>query len=84
MYEDKPLKERPDAENIAPAAVEERAVDTPFDHNDDIESMQISINELEEALRCIKHELKQLKESPAQEPVVSAPALVEVSTTSAA
>ena len=71
MYEDKRLKERPVAENIAPAADEELAVDTPFDHSDDIESINNSINELEEALRCIKHELKQFKERPVQESVVS-------------
>ena len=71
IYEDKRLKERPITENIAPTAVEERAVDTPFDHSDDIESMKNSIDALEEALRCIKHELKQFKERPVQESVVS-------------
>ena len=70
IYEDKCLKERP-VENIAPAANEERAVDTPFDHSDDIESINDSIDALEEALRCIKHELKQFKERPVQESVVS-------------
>lgn len=64
MYEVKRLKERPVVENIAPAAVEERPVETPVDHSDNIDSLKQSMNELEEALRCSKHELKPV---PAEE-----------------
>ena len=67
MYEDKRLKERPVAENIAPTAVEERAVDTPFDHSDDIESMKNSIDALEEAFRYLKCKIKQLRSVPVQD-----------------
>ena len=66
------------SQSITPAAVEELFNETPVDHSNVIESMKKSIDELEEALHCLKHEIKQLKSTPVQELIV-APAPVEES-----
>ena len=66
-YEIKQLKSIQVQEPIAaPAPVEESS---PIDHSDDIGSMKKSIDELEEALLCMKHEINQLKSEPVQEPI---------------
>ena len=59
-------------ENSILSAVEEQAVEAPREYSEDIDSLKNSHNELEEALRCLKHEMKQLK-SNTPEPIVSAP-----------
>ena len=71
-YEIKLLKKRPiNEDSTIPSAIEERSVETPIDHNEELETVKNSVNELEEALRCLKHEIKQLKSTPIPEPVVS-------------
>ena len=59
-------------ENSILSAVEEQAVEAPREYSEDIDSLKNSYNELEEALRCLKHEMKQLKSST-PEPIVSSP-----------
>ena len=70
-YEVKRLKKRPVYENIVPAAFEERSVESPIDHSEEIESLKNSVNELKEALCYLKHEIIQRKSAPVQEPVVT-------------
>lgn len=65
-YEIKQLKKReiPETnETGIPTAVEERAVEIPNFDASEKDELRIHINELEEALRCVKHELRQLKKS---------------------
>ncbi len=47
-------------ENSILSAVEEQAVEAPREYSEDIDSLKNSHNELEEALRCLKHEMKHL------------------------
>ena len=65
-YEVKLLKKRPVFDNIVPATVEERSVEKPVDHSDDLESMKHGMNEPVEVLCCLKREIKQLKSAPVQ------------------
>ena len=73
-YEVKRFKETLVVENIAPASVEERAVEPLIDNSIGIESLKNTVNELEEALRCLKHKIKQIKSTtPEATPVEQTP-----------
>lgn len=62
----------------APATVEVLSVETPVDHSEKKknDSLKNSVNEVEETLQCMKHEIEQLKSTPVQK-LFEVPAQIE-------